>query len=112
MAVPAFLPWFVVLGSIGIIAGLLLVLRSSLAKAGWPELERARALGVATAVLVGWLLLAIALATAGAYRGFSGRAPTIQYGLVVPVVIGAILLWRSSAFRRLIDAVPQQWLVG
>src|SRR5438105_15420873 len=101
MAVPAFLPWFVVLGSIGIIAGLLFVLRSSLTKAGWPEPERARALGVAIAVLVGWLLLAIALAAAGAYRGSADSAPTIQYGLIPPVLIGAVLLWRNGAFRRL-----------
>src|SRR5438067_6382548 len=112
MAVPAFLPWFVVLGSIGIIAGLFFVLRSSLAKAGWPEPERARALGVAAAVLVGWLLLSIVLAATGAYRGSGNRAPTIQFGLLVPVLIGAVLLWRSGGFRSLIDAVPQQWLVG
>jgi hypothetical protein len=63
-------------------------------------------------VLVGWFLLAVALAAAGAYRGSPDRLPTIQYGLFVPVIAGVVLLWRSAAFRRLIDAVPQNLLVG
>jgi hypothetical protein len=110
MAVPAFLPWFVVAGSVAMIASLLLVLRSALG--GWADSERARALWGAAGALIGWFLLAVALAAAGAYRGGPHSLPTIQYGLFVPVVAGVVLLWRSAAFRRLIDAVPQHLLVG
>jgi len=112
MAVPPFLPWFVIAGSVAMITSLLLILRSSLGRAGWPEPDRARALRAAAGVLIGWFAVAVALAAAGAYRGGPNRLPTIQYGLFVPVIAGVVLLWRSAAFGRLIDAVPQHLLVG
>ena len=40
------------------------------------------------------------------------RLPTIQFGIVPPILIGMFLIWRSEAVARLIDAVPQEWLVG
>jgi hypothetical protein len=48
----------------------------------------------------------------GAFEGVPGRPPTIQYGFLVPVAIAALLLWRSDTVARIIDAVPQQWLIG
>jgi hypothetical protein len=36
---------------------------------------------------------------------------TIQYGIVLPVLIGGFLIWRSPAVSRLMQAVPQQWVV-
>lgn len=112
MDVPSFLPYYVLIGSIGIIAALLFALRESLIKAGWPESERARTIGIAAAVLVGWFLVAILLAASGIYRGEPERLPRIEFGLLVPLVVGCVLLWRSASFKRLIDAVPQHWLVG
>jgi hypothetical protein len=38
--------------------------------------------------------------------------PTIQYGIALPILIGGLLLWRSDSVARVIDAVPQQWLIG
>ena len=38
--------------------------------------------------------------------------PTIQYGIALPILIGSLLIWRSETVARIIDAVPQQWLVG
>ena len=38
--------------------------------------------------------------------------PTIQYGLLLPILTGVFLLWRSDLVRRILDAVPQSWLVG
>ena len=38
--------------------------------------------------------------------------PTIQFGIVPPILIGIFLIWRLDAVARLIDAVPQEWLVG
>jgi len=48
----------------------------------------------------------------GAYHAESDRIPTIQYGIFVPILIGGFLIWRSPSVRRVIDAVPQQWIVG
>ena len=38
--------------------------------------------------------------------------PRIQYGLIPPILIGAWLIWRSEAMARIIDAIPQPWLIG
>ncbi|MDQ6867178.1 MAG: hypothetical protein M3178_01690 [Pseudomonadota bacterium] len=66
----------------------------------------------ATITLIGWFLLALALASADAYRGDADRIPTIQYGILVPILIGGLLIWRSPRLARIIDAVPQHWLIG
>ena len=42
----------------------------------------------------------------------SGDRPTIQYGILLPILIGALMIWRSETTKRVIAAVPQQWLVG
>ena len=62
--------------------------------------------------VIGWFLLAIALASADAYRGTADRIPTIQYGILVPVIIGGLLIWGSPRVARIIETVPQHWLVG
>ena len=64
------------------------------------------------AVLIGWFLLAVALALAGAYEAGAERIPTIQYGIAIPILIGAWLIWRSPTVSRIIDIVPQPWIVG
>ncbi len=48
----------------------------------------------------------------GVYHVGASAIPTIQYGIVLPILIGSLLLWRSDTMARLLDAVPQQWLVG
>lgn len=64
------------------------------------------------AVLLGWLALAVATSATGVYRVDANAMPTIQYAIALPIVIGMILIWRSELLARIIDAVPQQWLVG
>ena len=44
---------------------------------------------------------------AGAYKAAPDRIPTIQYGIFIPFLIGAWLIWRSPAVGRIIDAMPQ-----
>jgi hypothetical protein len=48
----------------------------------------------------------------GAYRAVLDRIPTIQYGILIPILIGGLLIWRSPRLARIIDAVPQHWLIG
>src|SRR5262245_65384093 len=48
----------------------------------------------------------------GIYHVTSGDRPTIQYGILLPILIGALMIWRWEAAKRVLDAVPQQWLVG
>jgi hypothetical protein len=48
----------------------------------------------------------------GAYHVDQGTLPTIQYGILLPILIGIPLVWRSEWVARILDAVPQEWLVG
>jgi hypothetical protein len=73
--------------------------------------ERVRTVRTAAIILIGWLAAAIALGAAGVYHVSTDAIPTIQYGILLPIVIG-ILLGRSELVIRILDAVPQEWLVG
>src|ERR1700730_19318944 len=108
MIVPAYLPYFVLTCAICTIAAILFGLRSALRNAGWTTYDRTVTVGAAAITLIGWFLLAIALASADAYRGTADRIPTIQYGILVPILIGGVLIWRSPPVARIIDAGPPQ----
>lgn len=112
MSIPAFLPYFVLTGTAFAIAAILYGLNSSLFRAHWPAQERRRAVIGAGVILLGWLAAAIALAGAGVYHVAADGIPTIQYGIFIPIAIGLLLLWRSALASRILDAVPQPWLVG
>ena len=112
MTVPAYLPYYIFAGGVGIITAILLGLRLALAKANWPQPDRGATLRTASLILIGWFLVAIALGGLGVYQASSDRLPTIQYGILLPILIGGVLLWRSSTLGRIIDAVPLPWLVG
>jgi hypothetical protein len=112
MAIPVYLPYYVLAGSVGIVAAILLGLRRALSMAGWSSRDQGRAARISAVILIGWFGAAIALGSLGVYRGGSDRVPTIQYGLLVPILIGALLILRSSTVARVLDAVPQHWLIG
>jgi len=52
------------------------------------------------------------LGAMGVYHVNSGGVPTIQYGILLPIALGALMIWRSETARGLLQAVPQQWIVG
>jgi hypothetical protein len=112
MIVLAYLPYVVLTFGIGAIAAILFGLRGALRNAGWTTYDRAATLRAASITVIGWLLLSIALASADAYRAAADRIPTIQFGILVPILIGGLLIWRSPRLARIIDAVPQHWLIG
>jgi hypothetical protein len=111
MAIPTYLPYFVLSGTAISVAAILYGLHRALAKAGWPGPERTRAVRIAALILLGWFVAALALGSSAYAPGPDG-VPTIQYGIVLPILIGGLLIWRSSTVARIIDAVPQPWLVG
>ena len=112
MSIPAYLPYFVFAGTAATVFTILYGLNRALADAAWPMAQRAQAVRVSAVVLMGWLALSIALAARGVYHVEGDALPTIQFGIVPPILIGIFLVWRSDAVARLIDAVPQEWLVG
>ena len=112
MNVPFYLPYYVLIGSGGIIAVLMFGLARALERAHWAPAERRRVLSLTGAVLIGWFVAVIALARVGVFEAGPERIPTIQFGIFIPILIGAWLLWRSPMVRRTLDAVPQSWIVG
>jgi hypothetical protein len=112
MIVPAYLSYYVLTGAIGAIAAILFGLRGALRNAHWTTYDRTATIRAAAITVIGWFLLAIALGSADAFRAAADRIPTIQYGILVPILIGVLLIWRSPRVARIIDAVPQHWLIG
>src|ERR1700730_10125355 len=103
MIVPAYLPYYVLTCAIGTIAAILFGLRCALRNAGWTTYDRTVTIRVATITVIVWFFLSIARASADAFRAAADRIPTIQYGILIPILIGGLLI---------IDAVPQHWLIG
>jgi len=110
MTAPPYVAYVVMLANVAILAAVLAGLRAALARSGWREGEAVWQR--AGALLVGWFVLAFALAYLDVFRGAADRVPMIAFGVFVPIVVGLALLWRSEAMMRLLDAVPQSWLVG
>jgi hypothetical protein len=112
MSAPNYVTYFTLLSSVGIIAASLAGLRVAVSRTDWQQSQRVATLRTATVLLPLWFAAAVALAYAGAFRGMPGSPPTIEFGVFLPIVIGLVWLWRSAAAKRLLDAVPQSWLVG
>jgi hypothetical protein len=110
MTIPTYLPYFVAPGTAATLITIFYGLNRALS--AWPAHDRTRALLASAAILLGWLAVAIGISAAGVYHVTSAGIPTIQYGILLPILIGTLLIFRSEATKRIIDAVPQEWIVG
>ena len=52
------------------------------------------------------------LELAQVYRGTAEGIPTIQFGILIPILVGVLLLRRSATMSHLVDAIPQPWIVA
>jgi len=95
-----------------VITPLLFGLGRALRRAAWPETDRAKAFWSMSLLLVGWFGIAVGTSIAGLYAPASSAAPTIQYGLLVPILVGLLLAQRWPLLRRTIEIMPNDWLVG
>lgn len=109
-SVPAYLTPFILIGMTIVIASVLLTLRQALRSATWPEKDQA--FWSLSSLVVGWFVVALATSIAGYYRPPAGRPPTIQYGLLIPIVVGVLLFRSWPLLRRALASVPSSWLVG
>jgi hypothetical protein len=112
MTVPTYLPYVIFAGTALSLTAIFYGLNRALAEASWPRPERLRALALSAVFLLGWLAIALALSAVGFYHVTANGIPTVQYGLLLPIIIGLVLIWRSELVRRILDAVPQPWIVG
>jgi hypothetical protein len=109
---PGYLLPLVLGGTLVTLAAVLFGLQRALMLDQWSSRDRGQAVSVATILLVGWFLAALFLSWTGFYRGADNQIPMIQYGVFIPILVGVALFWRWGAFRRVIDSVPQPWIVG
>jgi hypothetical protein len=112
MTIPIYLPYFVAAGTAATLIAILYGLNRALADANWPAADRTRTYCASAVILLGWFAVAITLSALGVYHVDSSQVPTIQYGILLPILIGALLIWRSETVKRIIAAVPQQWIVS
>lgn len=110
--IPDYLPAFVLIGTVATIAAVLFGLHSALKTAGLPVRDRRRAVWSGSVLLVAWLFAALLPSWLGFYQGTPSSIPTIQYGLLIPIVAGIALFWQWPALKRIIELVPQGWIVG
>jgi hypothetical protein len=103
---------YIVAGIVAVIATVVFGLNKALRLANWPARDRKLAVWSTTVVLASWFLATLLLSLAGVYRATPSQTPSILYGVLVPIVIGVLLFWNQQAVRRVVQSVPQAWLVG
>lgn len=99
-------------GSVATVAAVLLGVHRALKSAGWADRDRRQATGSIAALLIVWFAAALVPSWLGFYHGSASRIPTIQYGLLLPIVAGVALFWRWGLLRRVVEAVPLKWFAG
>jgi hypothetical protein len=115
-SVPGYLTPFVVTGMVVVITAVLLVLGRALrlapsAEKQWPKKDKTMVFWSSAALLVAWFVVAFVTALAGVYRPPAGSPPTIQYGLLAPIVVGLLLFWAWPLLRRTVAVIPNTSLI-
>jgi hypothetical protein len=108
---PSYLFPEVLIGTVTVVAIAVFGLHRAVSRAGLPVRDRSRAFWSGSALLVAWFFAALALSWSGFYQGSPSRVPTLPLGLLIPIAAGVTLFFRSPLLRRIIDAVPQSWIV-
>jgi hypothetical protein len=109
---PSFLYPFMLFGTFATLAAILFGLNRSLTAANWSTRDRGRAIWGTSALLAAFYLTALLPSRSGFYAGTGSGIPTIQLGVLIPIVVGILLFSAWRPLRRIVEAVPQQWLVG
>ena len=109
---PNYLVLYILSGTLAITTTLVYGLHRALKLAGWPVRERKQAVWKVGVLLATWFFAALLPSWFGFYRGALNRIPTIQYGLLIPIMAGIALFWRWGTLKRALEAVPMQWIVS
>ncbi len=112
MTTPAYVAYVVLGDDLAIMAALIFGLHQALARSDWPVKERASVLRKTSLILIAWYGATFTLSWFEFFRGAADRIPAIELGVFVPIIVGTVALWRSETLSRILDAVPQSWLVG
>ncbi len=71
--------------------------------------------GVLSVAFVGWEVVAQYLGAANTYLATTENppvVPTVLFGLLIPLAVAAVALWRSESMASLVSAIPLHWLVA
>ena len=99
MTIPAYLPYFVFAGTAATLFAILYGLHRSLVEAKWPQriahgrsapLPPFSSAGSPSPSGSGHLASIMSTST---------EVPTIQYAILLPIVVGALLIWRSETAK-------------
>jgi hypothetical protein len=112
MTIPTYLSFSVVAGSVAAIAAVIVGVSRALKRSKWPDRRRRLAVHTTAVVMVGWFAVAVTLASLGIYGATAGQFPTIEFGIVIPILLGGLMIWRWPALSQLIDAVPRHWMIA
>ena len=109
---PSYLLPNILIGSIAVVAAMLFGVRRAIIRAELPLREHSRTFWSISMLLLTWFLAALFLSVSGFYQGASSRIPTIPFGLLIPIAAGVVLFRRWPLLRRIIESVPQSWIVS
>lgn len=110
--IPAYLPPYVLAGTLTIVVTLIVGLNRALKLAQWPYPMRKQAVSTMAALLVAWSLAALVSTWFGLYRVAPDRIPTIPFAVLLPIAAGVVLARRGGLIARIVEAVPRPWIVG
>lgn len=88
-----------------------------LGAAGMPASAKSRytTAAVLSAAFIAWEAVAQYLGAANTYLATiesPSAVPTILFGLLIPLAVAAMALWRSESIATLVAAIPLHWLVA
>ena len=111
--VPEFLLTFNAATRVVLLVAVLSLIWFGAARLPLPRRERLMTAGILTAGLLGWFTIARYLGQQNVYWAPDNPTfPTIQFGILVPLLLGLVLIARSARMARFVDALPLSWLVG
>lgn len=110
--VPLFATFIIVALSVGVPALFWMTLTKA-STSGKLAPDKAKRIRLASAVgLAVWLLVIYAMALKGVFEYQEGDSyPRFAPAVLFPILLGAALLF-SQSYRRLVDAMPQHWIIG
>jgi hypothetical protein len=78
-----------------------------------PARSRYTTAGALSVALIAWLAIAHYVGSANMYFATTETAvPTILFGVLIPLIVATIGLWRSENIARLVSAIPLHWIVA
>ncbi len=108
---PGYLVPEIMIGSAATVAAIVFGLHRVLRRSGWDARDRSRAFWGVSSLLALWFFASLLLTWSGFYQGSLTRIPTIPFGLLIPIAAGVVMFRSSPLVRRVVDVIPQSWIV-